>query len=544
MEKVKSEREAEDRGEDTCEDTGDAKDDDTSDGAAFCGGEKNVKCHLESDMKTPPRKCTMAVADGGSASVLSSSSKPMISTTLGIRFETIGDKSIARSSWKIQYPKQTQFCYTQEELHEEYGLNLEGKLYQHLGDADVIDQDWLSVFMKKREKGSKMFLHMMQLEFVDKFRLLFHKVYQSMPANKEITHKFATLFVYEQCPAARQDPTGRKVAWAAFGEQVLDHCEKLPGGTDKKVKIWLENNEGTSLQPLRLDNVGANQKSGQNALFSGSTSLFSASFISQQLKTEVEQILDSKRDALKGQLQEFHILRSSMKGAVDTDPDVLVIEGKMVALTSALTALGADACSSNIRDEVDCLKVLFDKLLEADMVSWNACIGGHAGSGNYVASLQVLELLKCAGLKPHGTMLTLILAACSHASLVAEGLEYLVLSRRDYDTLLDSKYCATILDLLGRAGDFSRAKIVLGMMPLTANQDTLLLLLGACGNVELAEHTFDIAIKVEHARAILYVLMSNVHAHAALLDHELMGGVGFYTKESKESLKVGTCLLL
>ncbi|MCO5580028.1 hypothetical protein L7F22_033894 [Adiantum nelumboides] len=207
----------------------------------------------------------MAVADGGSASVLSSSSKPVSSTTLSIKSETIDDKNIGRSSWKIQYPKQTRFCYIREELHEEYGLSLEGKLYQHLGDADVTDQDWLLVFMKKREQCSKTFLHMMRPEFVDECRLLFHKVYQSMPANKEITQKFATLFVYERCPATRQDPARRKVAWASFGEHVLDHCKKLPGGIDKKVKIWLEN-------------------------FWQHFS--SASFICQQLKTEVEQILD------------------------------------------------------------------------------------------------------------------------------------------------------------------------------------------------------------------------------------------------------------
>ncbi|MCO5576755.1 hypothetical protein L7F22_030574 [Adiantum nelumboides] len=187
-------------------------------------------------------------------------------------------------------------------------------------------------------------------------------------------------------------------------EQVLDHCKKLPGGIDKKVKIWLENNEGTSLQPLCLDNVGANQKSGQNALLFGSTSLVSASFISQQLKIEVEQILDSKRDALKvlnttldnvivelqdknqnmwkiqgtssvaavlqGKLQELQILRSSMKGAIDTDPDFLVIEGKMAALTSTLTALGADACSSNIRDEVDRLKVCVDQVKARFLLVW------------------------------------------------------------------------------------------------------------------------------------------------------------------------------
>ncbi|MCO5604253.1 hypothetical protein L7F22_058416 [Adiantum nelumboides] len=169
------------------------------------------------------------------------------------------------------------------------------------------------------------------------------------------------------------------------------------------------------------------------------------------------------------------------------------------------------------------MHALFDKLLEVDTISWNACIGGHGGNGNCVASLQVLETVKCAGLKPDGLMLTLVLVACSHSSLVVECFEYLVSFRRDYNTLLDSKHFATILDLLGRAGDFIRAKLVLGMMPPTPDHDTLLSLLGACqahGNVELAEHTFDIAINVEHMQATTYVLMSNVLAHAALQDHE------------------------
>lgn len=148
------------------------------------------------------------------------------------------------ASRKAQYPKQTRFCFTRHDLHEEYGLSLEGKLYQHLSDEDVTDEDWLAVFTKKREKGVRIFLHMVRPEYAEECRLLFHKVYQAMPTNKEITHKFSTLFVYERCPAAMQSPTGqRKVAWAVFGEQVLDHCKKLPGGIDKKLKNWIDYNE-------------------------------------------------------------------------------------------------------------------------------------------------------------------------------------------------------------------------------------------------------------------------------------------------------------
>ena len=85
---------------------------------------------------------------------------------------------------KAQYPKQTQFCYTRHDLHKEYGLSLEGKLYQHLSDEDVRDEDWDAVFTRKREKGVRIFLHMIRLEYVEECRLLFHKVYQVVPSNR------------------------------------------------------------------------------------------------------------------------------------------------------------------------------------------------------------------------------------------------------------------------------------------------------------------------------------------------------------------------
>ncbi|KAI5083477.1 hypothetical protein GOP47_0003220 [Adiantum capillus-veneris] len=113
------------------------------------------------------------------------------------------------ASRKVQYPKKTRFCFTRHDLHEEYGLSLEGKLYQHLSDEDVIDEDWLSVFIKKREKGVRLFFHQVWPKYAEECRLLFHKVYQAMPTSKEITHKFSTLFVYERCPAAMQSPKGQ-----------------------------------------------------------------------------------------------------------------------------------------------------------------------------------------------------------------------------------------------------------------------------------------------------------------------------------------------
>lgn len=303
-------------------------------------------------------------------------------------------------SRKAQYPKQTRFCYTRHDLHEEYSLSLEGKLYQHLSDEDVRNEDWDAVFTRKREKGVRIFLHMMRPEYVEECRLLFHKVYQAMPANKEITHKFATLFVYERCPAAIQSPTGqRKVAWAVFGEQVLDHCRKLPGGMEKKYKNWIACNED-SQQVLGIQATSSTVKSrSEHGGIRGADCPLSVldpqsirgSSVNPQIMAEVEQMLASRKtslesvqnklnaatvqlqeksqsmwknegtssaaDVLQGQLKQLQTEQASMKGSGASDSQLLVIEAKIGALATALTALGADASNFNIREDVDRLEV-------------------------------------------------------------------------------------------------------------------------------------------------------------------------------------------
>ncbi|MCO5608805.1 hypothetical protein L7F22_063022 [Adiantum nelumboides] len=100
--------------------------------------DSNSEAEESRGMRTPRKMCTMAkkaATNVGSTSVHSSSNKPK-DITLERNLESTGD-NVALPSWKVQYPKQKQFCYTREELHEEHGLSLEGKLYQHISEGDV-----------------------------------------------------------------------------------------------------------------------------------------------------------------------------------------------------------------------------------------------------------------------------------------------------------------------------------------------------------------------------------------------------------------------
>ena len=89
-----------------------------------------------------------------------------------------------------EYPLLTRFCYIVENLHEEYGLSLEGVLPKDLNDDDLPTDQWLPVFMHNYQKSSKIYLYHVQPHLVDDCRRLYHKVYRASPSCEEITSNF------------------------------------------------------------------------------------------------------------------------------------------------------------------------------------------------------------------------------------------------------------------------------------------------------------------------------------------------------------------
>ena len=67
-------------------------------------------------------------------------------------------------------------------------------------------------------------------------------MYQAPPSCGEITTKFARCFAFERCHAATKAPAGHKVAWARFGESVLNMCASRPGGLARKFETWRREN--------------------------------------------------------------------------------------------------------------------------------------------------------------------------------------------------------------------------------------------------------------------------------------------------------------
>eukprot|EP00250_Pteridium_aquilinum_P011774 c20297_g2_i1 orf=210-1802(-) len=144
----------------------------------------------------------------------------------------------------INYPKQTRFCQTKEDFHEEYGLSLEGENPRHFSDADVPENQWLTVFTHKRLNKEKVHLKLVRPEFFEECALLYHMVYQRIPPNNEITVKFARGFAFDRCRSV-QSPTKKakhRVAWAVFAEGVIKNVilrKKLL----TKIALWRAKND-------------------------------------------------------------------------------------------------------------------------------------------------------------------------------------------------------------------------------------------------------------------------------------------------------------
>ena len=79
-----------------------------------------------------------------------------------------------------------------------------------------------------------------------------------------------------------------------------------------------------------------------------------------------------------------------------------------------------------------------------------------------------------------------------------------------------------MLDLLGRAGNFTLIETLLDSLPMQADVAFWLCLLGACRqhcNVKLGKRAFDHAVHLQPKQAAAYILMSNIYAEAGLQDY-------------------------
>ncbi|KAF8017798.1 hypothetical protein BT93_H2868 [Corymbia citriodora subsp. variegata] len=114
-------------------------------------------------------------------------------------------------------------------------------------------------------------------------------------------------------------------------------------------------------------------------------------------------------------------------------------------------------------------RMLFTEATYQDICMWNAMIGGYGKHGRGKEALELFREMDESGIEPNDMTYIVVLQACSHAGLVAEG-------KRVFHELVNSpvlvpkiEHYGCIVDLLGRAGLVEEAYEVIKSMPIKPN---------------------------------------------------------------------------
>ncbi|XP_058073886.1 putative pentatricopeptide repeat-containing protein At1g17630 [Magnolia sinica] len=196
-----------------------------------------------------------------------------------------------------------------------------------------------------------------------------------------------------------------------------------------------------------------------------------------------------------GQEIHCHVIRGQM------DANILVENG----------LLHMYAKCGSLRDG----KLLFERMEERDLISWNSMITGYGMHGFGKDALRAFDEMVEAGIKPDGITFVALLSACSHAGLVAEGRWLFDQMTNELMLVPQMEHYACMVDLLGRAGLLQEASEFVKTMPMKPNACVWGALLNSCRiykNTTVAEEAALRIHGIESETAGSYMLLSNIYA--------------------------------
>ncbi|KAH7277126.1 hypothetical protein KP509_39G035400 [Ceratopteris richardii] len=164
-------------------------------------------------------------------------------------------------------------------------------------------------------------------------------------------------------------------------------------------------------------------------------------------------------------------------------------------------------------------KALLEELLIDSPVPWSTIITAYAHQGKGQEALNWFEQMQSKGIFPDVITFSTVLNACSHCGLVEEGQIYFSSMSSRYGILPDVEHYNCMIDLLGRAGHFDKAIVLIQRMPSTSYPAVWSSLLGACqkwGEVNIGKWAFEHAIQVDNTDAAPYICLINIYEAAGM----------------------------
>ncbi|MCO5591542.1 hypothetical protein L7F22_045528 [Adiantum nelumboides] len=163
---------------------------------------------------------------------------------------------------------------------------------------------------------------------------------------------------------------------------------------------------------------------------------------------------------------------------------------------------------------------VFERMEVNDVISWNAIIAAYGQHGQASRAFLLLHRMQSKGLLPDMVTLVSVITACSHAGLVDEGYYFFVSLSAGYGIKSTVDHFNCMIDLLGRAGRLSELESMIKVMPMDPTAVSWMTLLGACNNhldVERGVHAANRLLDLQPQECALFILLSNLHASAGMI---------------------------
>ncbi|KAK9099350.1 hypothetical protein Syun_026395 [Stephania yunnanensis] len=160
-------------------------------------------------------------------------------------------------------------------------------------------------------------------------------------------------------------------------------------------------------------------------------------------------------------------------------------------------------------------QIIFNKLGDRDLVSWNSMIAGYGMHGFGEDCLLTFRQMVEVGQRPDEVTFVAVLSACSHAGLVTEGQQLFDQMVNMFSIQPLMEHYACMVDLLGRAGLLQEACDIVKNMPMEPNVCVWGALLNSCQmykNTDLAEVAASKIFSLETRAVGSYILLSNLYA--------------------------------
>ncbi|KAG6719680.1 hypothetical protein I3842_03G018800 [Carya illinoinensis] len=169
---------------------------------------------------------------------------------------------------------------------------------------------------------------------------------------------------------------------------------------------------------------------------------------------------------------------------------------------------------------VDAAYKVFKYMPRRNVVAWNAMLNGLAmhGRGKVVVDMFP-RMVKEA--KPDDVTFVSVLSACSHSGLVDKGGQYFHDLESVYGITPKLEHYACMVDLLGRAGRFEEAEILIKKMPMPPNEVVMGSVLGSCsvhGKLQVGERFLLELLQMDPQNTEYHILLSNMYALAGKRD--------------------------